>query len=59
MKTYAMALSALLGLISSTALAQHADIRPYVENGQIQTAGFCRRNEHLTPVYARVRLRLR
>lgn len=40
MKTYAVALSACFALFTSTALAQHVDIRPYVESGQIRTAGF-------------------
>lgn len=40
MKILVLALSACLSFVSVTALAQHADIRPYVDGGQIQTAGF-------------------
>lgn len=30
----------LIVILASSALAQHADVRPYVENGQIKTGGF-------------------
>lgn len=40
MKTCTAAWAALLSLVAATALAQHADIRPYVQNGRIVTAGY-------------------
>ncbi len=40
MKTHALLFAALLICIASTAFAQHADVRPYVQNGQLVTAGF-------------------
>jgi hypothetical protein len=40
MKTHALVLATLFSYVASTAVAQHADIRPYVQNDQIVMAGF-------------------
>jgi hypothetical protein len=37
---FQIALIALISLFASTAAAQHADIRPYVDGGQIKTKGY-------------------
>ena len=40
MKNRRLASAALIAFFTTSALAQHSDVRPYVEDGKIHTAGF-------------------